>query len=76
VATFSIACFTRSDSMSLLRSRLAIRDALVVPELRQAMPNDLLWALRGVGFEDRDKPRVVRMTFVSSGTLTMAQRRS
>ena len=69
VATFSIACLTRSDSMSLLRSRLAIRDALVVPELRQAMLNDLIWVLRGVGLENRARPRAVRRTFVSNGTL-------
>jgi hypothetical protein len=48
VDTFSIDCLTRSDSMSLLRSRLAIRDSLVVPELRQAMLKALLWILLGV----------------------------
>jgi hypothetical protein len=68
MATFSIACLTRSDSMSLLRSRLAIRDTLVVPELRQAMLNDLIWALRGVGLEGA-RPRVVRRAFVSNDTL-------
>jgi len=43
--TFSIASLTRSDLIRLFLARLLIRLSLVVPELRQAIVNDLLESL-------------------------------
>ena len=55
--TCSIACLTRSDSMSPFCAKLLTRAALVPPELRQAM---LIFLIVCLGVPLRGRKRLVR----------------
>lgn len=63
--TFSMASFTRSDSMSPFFARLAIRASLLAPELRHAM----LYALVFGTLREVKGPRMMRVNLVRNGSV-------